>query len=150
MTRFGMPELDRHLEHLMQAATRMRDMQDRIAEIRGVGEAADGRVRVEADNAGRVCDVQLDPRAMRLASQDLAEAILSASQQAADDVAAQTQELMNELMPADLPMADILKSDLAANLPEDGAEALNTVARGADPAESVAAALAQLRSRMPR
>ena len=150
MTRFGMPELDRHLEHLMQAATKMRDMQEKIALIRGVGEAVDGRVRVEADDAGRVCDVQIDPRAMRLASQDLAEAITAASQQAADDVSAQTQELMNELMPADLPVADLLKSDLAATLPADAAQALNTVAGGSDPAEAVAAALAQLRSRMPR
>jgi DNA-binding protein YbaB len=53
----------------------------------GVGEAADGRVRVVAAD-GRVKSLKLDPRLMRAGSEELAEHVLAAVNAALDDMAA--------------------------------------------------------------
>ncbi|MDP9793775.1 DNA-binding protein YbaB [Catenuloplanes nepalensis] len=58
------------------------DAMERLAEVRAGADAAGGLVRVEVDGAGQVTDVWFDPRAMRLASADLAEAVLAALRQA--------------------------------------------------------------------
>lgn len=50
----------------------------RLAQARGTGTAADGLVRVEVDGTGDVVDLVLEPRAMRLASVDLAAAVREA------------------------------------------------------------------------
>lgn len=47
-----------------------------------VGEAEQGRVRMELDSTGDLVGVTIDPRARRLDSDDLAAAILTAFQQA--------------------------------------------------------------------
>ncbi|GLY08696.1 YbaB/EbfC family nucleoid-associated protein [Actinoplanes sp. NBRC 101535] len=42
------------------------------------GEAADGRVRVELDNAGRLHDLRLDPSVAYLATEELRRALIAA------------------------------------------------------------------------
>jgi DNA-binding protein YbaB len=44
----------------------------------GVGESGDGRVKATADFRGRIKAVELDPRAMRLGPQELAEHVITA------------------------------------------------------------------------
>jgi hypothetical protein len=73
----GLAEARQELQQLADAAAHL----DREPP-EGHGKAADGRVRVTA--AG----VDLDPRAMRLPSTDLAAAIMEASNAALDDLAA--------------------------------------------------------------
>jgi DNA-binding protein YbaB len=68
------------------------DLSRQMQEIRGSGEAAEGLVQVEVTAAGRVTDLRLNPRVMRLDSQTLAEEILAAIGRANDDAARQVQE----------------------------------------------------------
>lgn len=64
-----------------------RDLSQRLAEVRGVGDAAEGLVRVEVTPGGRLVDLRLDPRVMRLDSQRLTEAIRTAAARAEEDAA---------------------------------------------------------------
>jgi DNA-binding protein YbaB len=93
-------ELSRQLD---QAEQVMRDAEDRLgnfAELRptlagltGRAEAADGHVVVEWTATG-LSDLRLDPRAMRLPSQDLAAAITSAVRAAVTDLREQTRSAL--------------------------------------------------------
>src|SRR5512138_2008427 len=69
----GLTELRRELHDLADAA-RTADGEP----LQGHGEAADGMVRVTAVE-GRLSIVDLNPRVMRLASQELAEAFAEAA-----------------------------------------------------------------------
>ena len=57
----------------------------------GRGEAADGRVRVVAGTGGELTSVELDPRAMRMPSEELAEELKSAVNAALRDLRATSQ-----------------------------------------------------------
>ncbi|MFI0450848.1 YbaB/EbfC family nucleoid-associated protein [Actinomadura sp. 6N118] len=68
--------------------------------IEGVGLAADGRVRATVVAGGRLKSVDMDPRAMRLASAELGEQIVVAVNAALDDLrtkaaAAPTDEVVD-------------------------------------------------------
>ncbi|XVQ11666.1 YbaB/EbfC family nucleoid-associated protein [Spirillospora sp. CA-255316] len=52
----------------------------------GVGEAADGKVRVTAGPGGLLKSVELDPRALRLGSEELAEQVMAAVNAALTDL----------------------------------------------------------------
>lgn len=55
-------------------------------EIVGEGEAADGRIKVTAKVGGRLESVTLDPRALRMPSDELGEQIVVAVNAALDDL----------------------------------------------------------------
>ncbi|GGP91597.1 YbaB/EbfC family nucleoid-associated protein [Streptosporangium pseudovulgare] len=54
--------------------------------LRGGGQAADGQVSVLVGPDGRLREVNLNPRVMRMASEDLAREILTAVNAALDDL----------------------------------------------------------------
>lgn len=56
--------------------------------VTGTGESADGRVRAVVTGAGRLERVELDPRAMRMASEELAGHLVTAVNAALDALAA--------------------------------------------------------------
>lgn len=64
-----------------------------VAAMEGWGEAAEGRVRVCVGPSGALKDITLDPRAMRLPSEDLAAAILEGARLGQESVAAQVREI---------------------------------------------------------
>lgn len=68
------------------------DIEQWFAGFRGHGEAAEGRVRVDVNGTGDIEDVQLDPKAMRLPSEDLAAAFKEAFTSARSDVKQQLSE----------------------------------------------------------
>ncbi|TDD48227.1 YbaB/EbfC family DNA-binding protein [Nonomuraea terrae] len=90
----GPDDLERVGREAEQTLARLADVQERLAAIRGSGTAADGHVVVSADSSGRIDKIQLNPRAMRLASQDLADELLRAVNAAQDDCARQARELL--------------------------------------------------------
>ncbi|MEU4830410.1 YbaB/EbfC family nucleoid-associated protein [Streptosporangium sp. NPDC023615] len=94
----GDPEADRLLAAIWEQTNRMEEVGQSLAETRGRGEAADGHVQVEVLASGELAALRLDPRALRLGSESLAEAILKASGEAAEDAAEQTGELLNALL----------------------------------------------------
>jgi DNA-binding protein YbaB len=76
--------------------------------VRGEGQAADGMVKVTVEG-GRISKVDLNPRAMRLASEDLGKAFASAANAA---LAEFTSKATSEVSPVADPAA------LAAQLAE--------------------------------
>jgi DNA-binding protein YbaB len=69
--------------------------------LRGKGKAADERVTVEVEQFGAMVDLRIDPQAMRMGWEALAEAMLSAAEQGVRDVKAQVDEMVQPLI-ADL------------------------------------------------
>jgi DNA-binding protein YbaB len=61
----------------------------RLAASRGQGSAADGLVSAGVDGTGEIVELVIEPRAMRMASSDLAEAVRTAIAAARADVTAQ-------------------------------------------------------------
>jgi DNA-binding protein YbaB len=61
-------------------------------EIVGEGEAADGRIRAAAGIGGVVNSIELDPRALRLPSDELGEQIVVAVNAALEDLKAKVAE----------------------------------------------------------
>ncbi|WP_127935048.1 YbaB/EbfC family nucleoid-associated protein [Nonomuraea polychroma] len=70
-----------------------------LDELRGVGESPSGQVEATVAGNGRVLDVTIKPRAMRMDSVTLSEEVLEAVARAGLDVARRTEELMREGLP---------------------------------------------------
>ncbi|WP_067175786.1 YbaB/EbfC family nucleoid-associated protein [Microtetraspora niveoalba] len=94
----GDPDADRVLAGLQEHMSRAEEVGQRLAELRGRGEAADGHVRVEVGATGALADLYIDPRAMRLGSAALAEAIMEAVGRATTAATETADELMASLL----------------------------------------------------
>ncbi|MEU4409606.1 YbaB/EbfC family nucleoid-associated protein [Streptosporangium sp. NPDC023963] len=94
----GDPETDRLLAMIEGQTTRMEEVGQSLAEARGRGEAAGGQVSVEVLASGALAALHIDPRALRLGSEALAEAILAASGEAVGDATEQAGALLNSLL----------------------------------------------------
>jgi DNA-binding protein YbaB len=75
------------------AAGRYPDFAATLAEVRGTGEACDGKVRVVLDGTSNLVDLVIEPRAMRLGSEELTAGIRTAFAAAREAVQAQLAEL---------------------------------------------------------
>lgn len=73
---------------------------DRLSELRATGEAADGLVSVELDGTGAVQELTIEPKAMRLASADLAAALTEALAIAHASVRERLADLTSSLTPS--------------------------------------------------
>ena len=82
------------LTSISESNEKLTELREQIAGVRGEGIAADGRVVVEVLPSGELAGLTIDPRAMRLGSDALAEQILAASQEAVRAASEQTTELM--------------------------------------------------------
>ena len=60
----------------------MTDFSANITAIRSQGEASDGLVRLTIDGTGEITELVIDPKAMRMASEDLAAAVQAAHRDA--------------------------------------------------------------------
>lgn len=87
-------DLDGRLRELRKASDGMRAAKERLSTLAGTGTAADGKVRVTWAAATGLDELHLDPRAMRMPSQDLAAAIKSAVTEAMADLRRQTAEVL--------------------------------------------------------
>lgn len=94
MADFSAADLDSMLSEARRTLESMRSGSapaDPAAEgeaVQGVGEAAEGRVKATASVGGRLKSVELDPRAMRMASAELGEQLVLAVNAALDDLRA--------------------------------------------------------------
>jgi DNA-binding protein YbaB len=80
-------EFDRLLSESRRMLESMRSTPPDGAEAKETVEAADGRIKVVMSQ-GRLESLELDPRVMRMAAQDLAEQIMTAVNKALDAMAA--------------------------------------------------------------
>ena len=143
---FGIPELDRQMSQVVDSLSKVGELQERLTEVRGVGEAADGRVRVVTDHTGQVVETELDPRALKLGSEELGAAFVEAAQQAYADLTAQAQEVMSELMPgaADL---ESLKRVNTEGLSEEAKSIMDSVSTSTDPSQALRQQVERMRER---
>ncbi|WP_166427650.1 YbaB/EbfC family nucleoid-associated protein [Nonomuraea mesophila] len=79
----GDQELDRLLSGYREDVAALERLNDQVTAVRGRGRAAQGRVVAEVTQTGGLTGLTIDPRAMRLGSDALAEAILEAAGAAA-------------------------------------------------------------------
>jgi DNA-binding protein YbaB len=90
------------IEDAMSAAkdnlARMGGLQETLASLVGVGESEDGRVRAESDSASGLKKLTIDPRAMRMGSEELAETITGVVVEAIADLRRQSQETVQQVM----------------------------------------------------
>ncbi|MEQ4725778.1 YbaB/EbfC family nucleoid-associated protein [Nonomuraea sp. B19D2] len=89
----GDPEIDRALAEMAAQTARFEEVSRLLEETRGRGESAGGQVAVELRHTGSLAGLHIDPRAMRLGSQALADAILEAFRLAEEDMAGQSYDL---------------------------------------------------------
>lgn len=76
---------------------KVQGMQEQIAALSVEAEEEDGRLKATVGSSG-VTGLFIDPRAMRLGSEELAERLTALIQQATADMQAEIQRLSNELI----------------------------------------------------
>ncbi|MFC6082704.1 YbaB/EbfC family nucleoid-associated protein [Sphaerisporangium aureirubrum] len=96
-------DLERDAEHAARITAWIEEGQADLEEVVGEGDAADGQVTVTTTSGGRVRDVTVTPRAMRLDSRTLAEEIMAAVGRAQDDADRKCTRLVNEALGGILP-----------------------------------------------
>lgn len=99
----GDPEVDRVLETLAAQTAQFEEVGRRLSATLGRGEAEDGRVVVEVRTGGSLASLRLDPRALTLAPDVLAAAILSAAKEAETNAANRAEAVMRPLLGDDRP-----------------------------------------------
>lgn len=95
------PALDRLEKLATEMAERSRSLEAMTEQLSGIEvtvEEADGGVRVIAGEGGHVSRVELDPRAMRMSSEQLADALTRACKRAVQEYEEQVMELMAPMM----------------------------------------------------
>ncbi|MGH3380364.1 MAG: YbaB/EbfC family nucleoid-associated protein [Actinoallomurus sp.] len=86
---------DKLLKQAQQRVAKIGGMQERITGLVGEAESADGYVRVTYTANGGIADLELNPRAMRMASSDLAQTIKDVVQAAANDLQSKIRQEMS-------------------------------------------------------
>jgi hypothetical protein len=72
-------------------------LKDAVTGLRGIAESPDGRVKVECTADDPLAILFIDPRAMRLGSQELAEVITAVAMRARQDLERRTNEVTTEI-----------------------------------------------------
>jgi len=110
----GNDELRKRLAGMIGQVSQLREAQAELAQMQTEGEAADGLVVATVGPTGALTDLRLDPRAMRLDSQTLAESILEAARQATAASAEKAEALLGGIDP-DLGVGSLLTGGTAAS-----------------------------------
>ncbi|MEU6712079.1 YbaB/EbfC family nucleoid-associated protein [Nonomuraea sp. NPDC046802] len=93
----GDPEIDRALAELAARMEGLEEVNRLIEASKGRGESAGGHVTVEVSATGGLASLRIDPRAMRLGSERLTEAITEAFRKAEEDAAGRSFEAAKTL-----------------------------------------------------
>jgi hypothetical protein len=91
----GVPPVEATIEHHRRTLSRSGDLRRQLQDLVGSAASDDGRIAAEVNAAG-LAKLTLDPRAMRLASEDLAEEIVRVTALAKEDLDARRGELVRE------------------------------------------------------
>jgi DNA-binding protein YbaB len=90
---FAGERFERMLQDTEQGMSKITEMRERITEIIGRAEAADGRITAEYTSEGGLSALDLDPRVLRLPSAQLSQEIRAAVNAAAKDFQRQLSEV---------------------------------------------------------
>ncbi len=92
----GYADVDRYVQDAQRAAEGMRAVRARIAGLVGRAEASSGWIRVAWAAGTGLDELYIDPRAMRLRSDELASAISGAITDAMTDLRRQLNEVLRD------------------------------------------------------
>jgi DNA-binding protein YbaB len=123
--------LDRLLPLAEDLMRGLRDARARLGRVAGEGEGADGLIRAVADGRGRVLELVLAPRTMRLGAAALALEVGRAIGIAQQNAERQVQELIGELDAKIAALPEALDAEFVQ-------ERLDQVSREIDTAMSAA------------
>jgi DNA-binding protein YbaB len=101
--------LERLLEEAERTIERSKELEEQLSSLEAEASAAEGRVSVVVGSGGRLKSLTIDPRAMRLGSEELAEAILIAVNGAQEALAQRTQETVGDFWGADSVLGQLAK-----------------------------------------
>ncbi len=94
-------------------------LKGRLAELVGRAESPDGLVRAEVTDADGLSGLVVNPRAMRLTSEELSEAVLRAARAARANLDEQRREALREVLGRDFdPAAPLDPAALRGRLDE--------------------------------
>ncbi|GAA3829711.1 hypothetical protein GCM10022226_58210 [Sphaerisporangium flaviroseum] len=96
-------ELEQDAERAAKILAWLEDGERELETVVGEGAAGDGQIRVTATASGRVREVTLTRRAMRLDSVSLAEEVLLAVHRAQDDAERKSHQLVGDALGEVLP-----------------------------------------------
>jgi DNA-binding protein YbaB len=88
----GLEQLLDQVQHCLGPVQQFRTEDAGPVEVRGQGQNASGLIRSVVDPGGRVISLEIPDRAMRMASEELAEHVLAAVNSALDDLKDQSRE----------------------------------------------------------
>lgn len=114
----GNPEIDRYMAKVTEQLQEFGGLQQRLATMSGEGFAAKDLIRVEVGPSGNLKAVEINPRAMRLGSEALAEAIMEAAAAAISQVTEKINEAMEPFLGANNGLGAKVTGDLAQAIPD--------------------------------
>jgi DNA-binding protein YbaB len=95
---FRVEDLQRLTSQADEMMKRLNESSEQMADLVGEGEAADGLLRATVDSGGRIKEIDINPRAMRMDSKTLAEGLTEAIAAAQDDVASRSEGMVTDLL----------------------------------------------------
>jgi DNA-binding protein YbaB len=99
MTEFGdlgNLDIERLLRISEEHSAKVKELQERSAELQGCAETKDRRIKVTCTVNGGVTDIAIDPRAMRMPAETFAETLKTLIHEANADLQRQLSDLMSE------------------------------------------------------
>ena len=84
----------------------LRLMEEGLSDLTGEGQSAGEMIRAVTDSAGRLLKLTLNPRVMRMDSQELAEELCAAVRRAQADGERKTRELVGGILGSPEPLPD--------------------------------------------
>ncbi|MDA0633373.1 YbaB/EbfC family nucleoid-associated protein [Nonomuraea sp. MCN248] len=83
----GDPELDRIMAEFKANSRQFSDVMGEVDGVAGRAATPDDKIKVRVSASGQLTALHIDPRAMRMSSQELAQTIIDLSHRAAEDAA---------------------------------------------------------------
>jgi DNA-binding protein YbaB len=120
--RTGNEEFDRILAQVGDQMQRLEQAREELSSLKGRATAADGQVEVEVLPSGALASLKINPRAMRLGSEALAEAILEAAGKAGKEAADRLNEIMGSVTGRSADFSQMLQGKLLSMNPEAEAD----------------------------
>ncbi|TMR12894.1 YbaB/EbfC family nucleoid-associated protein [Nonomuraea turkmeniaca] len=94
-------ELDRLMAEFQANSREFSDVIGRVGEVAGQAASPDDKIKVQVSSSGQLVALHIDPRAMRLGSQELADAIMNLSRRATEDAARRLMEVARPYLEGD-------------------------------------------------
>lgn len=108
------------LRNSRERMAKVSEARERLAGLAGHAESTDGRIKVTSTSQDPLAELHIDPRAMRMGSEELSAAIRQVSRLAREDLDRQANEITREVYGDDDNPMDALRDpeQLKKNLTE--------------------------------